>query len=142
MNIDEIRARTAKKMQEMQKRAEEAAEKIKIADADEEKRKAEEEESARRAAELNEANLQRQREVLAQMMGEEFAKQSAAMQEQVSEEIKRQAEAVAAQAQQDVLGALYGGDRSMLSAALDTYAMMGGEADEEEGEAERTPAQR
>ncbi len=141
MNIDEIRARTAKKMQEMQKRAEEAAEKIKIADADEEKRKAEEEESARRAAELNEANLQRQREVLAQMMGEEFAKQSAAMQEQVSEEIKRQAEAVAAQAQQDVLGALYGGDLSMLSAALDTYAMMGGEDDEEEEEAELTPAQ-
>lgn len=143
MNIDEIRARTARQMQEMQKRAQEAAEKIKMPAADEEKSKAEEEENARRAAALNEANLQRQREVLAQMMGEEFAKQSAAMQEQVSEEVKKQAEAVAAQARQDVLGALYGDDLSILSAALDTLAMTEGEEEEEEEEeeAELTPAQ-
>lgn len=138
MNIDEIRARTARQMQEMQKRAQEAAEKIKMPAADEEKSKAEEEENARKAAALNEAALQRQREVLAQMMGEEFARQSAAMQEQVSEEIRRQAAAAAAQAQQDVLGALYGGDLSMLSAALDTLAMDG---EEDEEEAELTPAQ-
>ena len=138
MNIDEIRARTARQMQEMQKRAQEAAEKIKMPAADEEKSKAEEAERARKAAEQEEANLQRQREVLAQMMGEEFARQSAAMQEQVSEEIRRQAAAAAAQAQQDVLGALYGDDLSMLSAALDTLAM---DDEEDEEEAELTPAQ-
>ena len=144
MNIDEIRARTARQMQEMQKRAQEAADRISAPDADalsaqeEEKKRAEEAERARRAAKQEEANLQRQREVLAQMMGEEFARQSAAMQEQVSEEIRRQAAAAAAQAQQDVLGALYGGDLSMLSAALDTLAM---DDEEDEEEAELTPAQ-
>ena len=144
MNIDEIRARTARQMQEMQKRAQEAADRISAPDADalsaqeEEKKRAEEAERARKAAEQEEANLQRQREVLAQMMGEEFARQSAAMQEQVSEEIRRQAAAAAAQAQQDVLGALYGDDLSMLSAALDTLAM---DDEEDEEEAELTPAQ-
>ena len=145
MNIDEIRARTARQMQEMQKRAQEAADRISAPDADalsaqeEEKKRAEEAERARKAAEQEEANLQRQREVLAQMMGEEFARQSAAMQEQVSEEIRRQAAAAAAQAQQDVLGALYGGDLSMLSAALDTLAI--DDEEDEEEEAELTPAQ-
>ena len=75
MNIDEIRARTARQMQEMQKRAQEAADRISAPDADdisaqeEEKKRAEEAERARKAAEQEEANLQRQREVLAQMMG-------------------------------------------------------------------------
>ena len=86
VDINEIRARNAKMMADMQKRTEEAASKLEMPAQDESADGAEEE-RARRAAELAAANEQRQREVLSQMMGEEFARQTAAMQEMVSQEV-------------------------------------------------------
>lgn len=83
VDINEIRARNAKLMADMQKRTEEAVNKLEMPAQDENADSAEEE-RARRAAELAAANEQRQREVLSQMMGEEFARQTAAMQEMVS----------------------------------------------------------
>ena len=87
VDINEIRARNAKLMADMQKRTEEAVSKLDTPAQDENADSAEEE-RARRAAELAAANEQRQREVLSQMMGEEFARQTAAMQEMVSQEVQ------------------------------------------------------
>lgn len=132
VDINEIRARNAKLMADMQKRTEEAVSKLEMPAQDENADSAEEE-RARRAAELAAANEQRQREVLSQMMGEEFARQTAAMQEMVSQEVQRQAASAAAQLQQDALSALFGDDAALFSAALDTLAQTeDGEDDEEE----------
>lgn len=148
-DINEIMARAkaaqeraAKQMDDLKQRAEKVSETIRLDEEEPQKKREEEEaERARRSAELEEANQKRQREVLAQMMGEEFAKQSAAMQEQVSEEIKKQVASMAAQAQQDVVGALYSDDLSMMSAAFDTYAQLAGDEEEDE-EPELSPEQR
>ena len=138
VDINEIRARNAKLMADMQKRTEEAVSKLEIPAQDENADSAEEE-RARRAAELAAANEQRQREVLSQMMGEEFAKQTAAMQEMVSQEVQRQAASAAAQLQQDALGALFGDDAALFSAALDTLAQTEDGEDDEEEEQELPP---
>lgn len=131
VDINEIRARNAKLMADMQKRTEEAVSKLETPAQDENADSAEEE-RARRAAELAAANEQRQREVLSQMMGEEFARQTAAMQEMVSQEVQRQAASAAAQLQQDALSALFGDDAALFSAALDTLAQTEDGEDEEE----------
>ena len=133
VDINEIRARTAKMMADMQKRAEEAVSKLETPAQDEVADNAEEE-RARRAAELAAANEQRQREVLSEMMGEEFARQSAAMQDMVSEEIQRQAASAAAQLQQDALSALLGDDAALFAAAMDTIAQAEDSEDTEEEE--------
>ena len=133
VDINEIRARNAKMMADMQKRTEEAASKLEMPAQDESADGAEEE-RARRAAELAAANEQRQREVLSQMMGEEFARQSAAMQDMVSEEIQRQAASAAAQLQQDALSALLGDDAALFAAAMDTLAQAADDEDTEEEE--------
>lgn len=133
VDINEIRARNAKLMADMQKRTEEAASKLEMPAQDENADSAEEE-RARRAAELAAANEQRQREVLSQMMGEEFARQTAAMQEMVSQEVQRQAASAAAQLQQDALSALFGDDAALFSAALDTLAQTEYDEDAEEEE--------
>ena len=133
VDINEIRARTAKLMADMQKRTEEAVSKLETPTQDENADNAEEE-RARRAAELAAANEQRQREVLSQMMGEEFARQSAAMQDMVSEEIQRQAASAAAQLQQDALSALLGDDAALFAAAMDTLAQTEDDEDTEEKE--------
>lgn len=131
VDINEIRARNAKLMADMQKRTEEAVSKLEMPAQDENADSAEEE-RARRAAELAAANEQRQREVLSQMMGEEYARQTAAMQEMVSQEVQRQAASAAAQLQQDALSALFGDDAALFSAALDTLAQTEDGEDEEE----------
>ena len=133
VDINEIRARNARMMADMQKRTEEAISKLEMPAQDENTDGAEEE-RARRAAELAAANEQRQREVLSQMMGEEFARQTAAMQEMVSQEVQRQAASAAAQLQQDALGALFGDDAALFSAALDTLAQTEDDEDAEEQE--------
>lgn len=133
VDINEIRARNAKLMADMQKRTEEAVSKLEMPAQDENADSAEEE-RARRAAELAAANEQRQREVLSQMMGEEFARQTAAMQEMVSQEVQRQAASAAAQLQQDALGALFGDDAALFSAALNTLAQTENDEDAEEEE--------
>lgn len=138
VDINEIRARNAKLMADMQKRTEEAASKLETPAQDENADSAEEE-RARRAAELAAANEQRQREVLSQMMGEEFARQTAAMQEMVSQEVQRQAASAAAQLQQDALSALFGDDAALFSAALDTLAQTEDGEDDEEEEQELPP---
>ena len=138
VDINEIRARNAKLMADMQKRTEEAVSKLEMPAQDENADSAEEE-RARRAAELAAANEQRQREVLSQMMGEEFARQTAAMQEMVSQEVQRQAASAAAQLQQDALGALFGDDAALFSAALDTLAQTEDDEDNEEEEQELPP---
>ncbi len=138
VDINEIRARNAKLMADMQKRTEEAASKLEMP-AQDEKADSAEEERARRAAELAAANEQRQREVLSQMMGEEFARQTAAMQEMVSQEVQRQAASAAAQLQQDALSALFGDDAALFSAALDTLAQTEDGEDDEEEEQELPP---
>ena len=138
VDINEIRARNAKLMADMQKRTEEAVSKLEMPAQDENADSAEEE-RARRAAELAAANEQRQREVLSQMMGEEFARQTAAMQEMVSQEVQRQAASAAAQLQQDALGALFGDDAALFSAALDTLAQTEDDEDAEEEEQELPP---
>ena len=138
VDINEIRARNAKLMADMQKRTEEAASKLETPAQDESADSAEEE-RARRAAELAAANEQRQREVLSQMMGEEFARQTAAMQEMVSQEVQRQAASAAAQLQQDALSALFGDDAALFSAALDTLAQTEDGEDDEEEEQELPP---
>lgn len=138
VDINEIRARNAKLMADMQKRTEEAASKLETPVQDENADSAEEE-RARRAAELAAANEQRQREVLSQMMGEEFARQTAAMQEMVSQEVQRQAASAAAQLQQDALSALFGDDAALFSAALDTLAQTEDGEDDEEEEQELPP---
>ena len=138
VDINEIRARNAKLMADMQKRTEEAVSKLEMPAQDENADSAEEE-RARRAAELAAANEQRQREVLSQMMGEEFARQTAAMQEMVSQEVQRQAASAAAQLQQDALGALFGDDAALLSAAMDTLAQTEDDEDTEEEEQELSP---
>ena len=138
VDINEIRARNAKLMADMQKRTEEAVSKLETPAQDENADSAEEE-RARRAAELAAANEQRQREVLSQMMGEEFARQTAAMQEMVSQEVQRQAASAAAQLQQDALGALFGDDAALFSAALDTLAQTEDGEDDEEEEQELPP---
>lgn len=138
VDINEIRARNAKLMADMQKRTEEAASKLEMPAQDENADSAEEE-RARRAAELAAANEQRQREVLSQMMGEEFARQTAAMQEMVSQEVQRQAASAAAQLQQDALSALFGDDAALFSAALDTLAQTEDGEDDEEEEQELPP---
>ena len=138
VDINEIRARNAKLMADMQKRTEEAVSKLEMPAQDENADSAEEE-RARRAAELAAANEQRQREVLSQMMGEEFARQTAAMQEMVSQEVQRQAASAAAQLQQDALSALFGDDAALFSAALDTLAQTEDDEDAEEEEQELPP---
>ncbi len=138
VDINEIRARNAKLMADMQKRTEEAVSKLEMPAQDENADSAEEE-RARRAAELAAANEQRQREVLSQMMGEEFARQTAAMQEMVSQEVQRQAASAAAQLQQDALSALFGDDAALFSAALDTLAQTENDEDEEDEEQELSP---
>ena len=138
VDINEIRARNARMMADMQKRTEEAISKLETPAQDENADGAEEE-RARRAAELAAANEQRQREVLSQMMGEEFARQTAAMQEMVSQEVQRQAASAAAQLQQDALGALFGDDAALFSAALDTLAQTEDDEDNEEEEQELPP---
>ena len=138
VDINEIRARNAKLMADMQKRTEEAVSKLETPAQDENADSAEEE-RARRAAELAAANEQRQREVLSQMMGEEFARQTAAMQEMVSQEVQRQAASAAAQLQQDALSALFGDDAALFSAALDTLAQTEDDEDAEEEEQELPP---
>lgn len=138
VDINEIRARNAKLMADMQKRTEEAVSKLEMP-AEDENADSAEEERARRAAELAAANEQRQREVLSQMMGEEFARQTAAMQEMVSQEVQRQAASAAAQLQQDALGALFGDDAALFSAALDTLAQTEDDEDAEEEEQELSP---
>lgn len=138
VDINEIRARNAKLMADMQKRTEEAASKLETP-AQDENADSVEEERARRAAELAAANEQRQREVLSQMMGEEFARQTAAMQEMVSQEVQRQAASAAAQLQQDALSALFGDDAALFSAALDTLAQTEDGEDDEEEEQELPP---
>ena len=138
VDIKEIRARNAKLMADMQKRTEEAVSKLEMPAQDENADSAEEE-RARRAAELAAANEQRQREVLSQMMGEEFARQTAAMQEMVSQEVQRQAASAAAQLQQDALSALFGDDAALFSAALDTLAQTEDGEDDEEEEQELPP---
>ena len=138
VDINEIRARNAKLMADMQKRTEEAVSKLETPAQDENADGAEEE-RARRAAELAAANEQRQREVLSQMMGEEFARQTAAMQEMVSQEVQRQAASAAAQLQQNALGALFGDDAALFSAALDTLAQTEDDEDAEEEEQELPP---
>lgn len=138
VDINEIRARNAKLMADMQKRTEEALSKLETPAQDENADGAEEE-RARRAAELAAANEQRQREVLSQMMGEEFARQTAAMQEMVSQEVQRQTASAAAQLQQDALGALFGDDAALFSAALDTLAQTEDGEDAEEEEQELSP---
>ena len=138
VDINEIRARNAKLMADMQKRTEEAISKLETPAQDESADSAEEE-RARRAAELAAANEQRQREVLSQMMGEEFARQTAAMQEMVSQEVQRQAASAAAQLQQDALSALFGDDAALFSAALDTLAQTEDGEDDEEEEQELPP---
>ena len=138
VDINEIRARNARMMADMQKRTEEAVSKLEMPAQDENADSAEEE-RARRAAELAAANEQRQREVLSQMMGEEFARQTAAMQEMVSQEVQRQAASAAAQLQQDALGALFGDDAALFSAALDTLAQTEDDEDAEEEEQELPP---
>lgn len=138
VDINEIRARNARMMADMQKRTEEAVSKLEMPAQDENADSAEEE-RARRAAELAAANEQRQREVLSQMMGEEFARQTAAMQEMVSQEVQRQAASAAAQLQQDALGALFGDDAALFSAALDTLAQTEDDEDNEEEEQELPP---
>lgn len=138
VDINEIRARNAKLMADMQKRTEEAVSKLEMPAQDENADSAEEE-RARRAAELAAANEQRQREVLSQMMGEEFARQTAAMQEMVSQEVQRQAASAAAQLQQDALSALFGDDAALFSAALDTLAQTEDGEDDEEEEQELPP---
>ena len=138
VDINEIRARNAKMMADMQKRTEEAASKLEMPAQDESADGAEEE-RARRAAELAAANEQRQREVLSQMMGEEFARQTAAMQEMVSQEVQRQAASAAAQLQQDAFGALFGDDAALFSAAMDTLAQTEDDEDAEEEEQELPP---
>ncbi len=138
VDINEIRARNAKLMADMQKRTKEAASKLEMPAQDENADSAEEE-RARRAAELAAANEQRQREVLSQMMGEEFARQTAAMQEMVSQEVQRQAASAAAQLQQDALSALFGDDAALFSAALDTLAQTEDGEDDEEEEQELPP---
>ena len=138
VDINEIRARNAKLMADMQKRTEEAISKLEMPAQDENADSAEEE-RARRAAELATANEQRQREVLSQMMGEEFARQTAAMQEMVSQEVQRQAASAAAQLQQDALSALFGDDAALFSAALDTLAQTEDGEDDEEEEQELPP---
>ena len=138
VDINEIRARNAKLMADMQKRTEEAISKLETPAQDENADSAEEE-RARRAAELAAANEQRQREVLSQMMGEEFARQTAAMQEMVSQEVQRQAASAATQLQQDALGALFGDDAALFSAALDTLAQTEDDEDAEEEERELPP---
>ena len=91
--------------------------------------------------EMKAANLQKQKEVLTQMMGEEFAKQSAMMQQQVSEEVKKQVSEIAAMNSQELLGKLYGDDMAILSAALDTLGQLK-ETDGADGmEEELTPEQ-
>ena len=138
VDINEIRARNAKLMADMQKRTEEAISKLETPAQDETADSAEAK-RARRAAELAAANEQRQREVLSQMMGEEFARQTAAMQEMVSQEVQRQAASAAAQLQQDALGALFGDDAALLSAAMDTLAQTEDGEDAEEEEQELPP---
>lgn len=138
VDINEIRARNARMMADMQKRTEEAVSKLEMP-AEDENADSAEEERARRAAELAAANEQRQREVLSQMMGEEFARQTAAMQEMVSQEVQRQAASAAAQLQQDALGALFGDDAALFSAALDTLAQTEDDEDAEEEEQELPP---
>lgn len=138
VDINEIRARNAKLMADMQKRTEEAVSKLETP-AQDENADSVEEERARRAAELAAANEQRQREVLSQMMGEEFARQTAAMQEMVSQEVQRQAASAAAQLQQDALSALFGDDAALFSAALDTLAQTEDGEDDEEEEQELPP---
>ena len=138
VDINEIRARNARMMADMQKRTEEAVSKLEMPEEDENADSAEEE-RARRAAELAAANEQRQREVLSQMMGEEFARQTAAMQEMVSQEVQRQAASAAAQLQQDALGALFGDDAALFSAAMDTLAQTEDDEDTEEEEQELPP---
>lgn len=138
VDINEIRARNAKLMADMQKRTEEAVSKLEMPAQDENADSAEEE-RARRAAELAAANEQRQSEVLSQMMGEEFARQTAAMQEMVSQEVQRQAASAAAQLQQDALSALFGDDAALFSAALDTLAQTEDGEDDEEEEQELPP---
>lgn len=138
VDINEIRARNARMMADMQKRTEEAVSKLEMP-AEDENADGAEEERARRAAELAAANEQRQREVLSQMMGEEFARQTAAMQEMVSQEVQRQAASAAAQLQQDALGALFGDDAALFSAALDTLAQTEDDEDAEEEEQELPP---
>lgn len=138
VDINEIRARNAKLMADMQKRTEEATSKLEMPAQDESADSAEEE-RARRAAELAAANEQRQREVLSQMMGEEFARQTAAMQEMVSQEVQRQAASAAAQLQQDALSALFGDDAALFSAALDTLAQTEDDEVTEEEEQELPP---
>lgn len=138
VDINEIRARNARMMADMQKRTEEAVSKLEMP-AEDENADGAEEERARRAAELAAANEQRQREVLSQMMGKEFARQTAAMQEMVSQEVQRQAASAAAQLQQDALGALFGDDAALFSAALDTLAQTEDDEDAEEEEQELPP---
>ena len=138
VDINEIRARNAKLMADMQKRTEEAISKLETPAQDETADSAEAK-RARRAAELAAANEQRQREVLSQMMGEEFARQTAAMQEMVSQEVQRQAASAAAQLQQDALSALFGDDAALFSAALDTLAQTEDGEDDEEEEQELPP---
>ena len=138
VDINEIRARNARMMADMQKRTEEAVSKLEMP-AEDENADGAEEERARRAAELAAANEQRQREMLSQMMGEEFARQTAAMQEMVSQEVQRQAASAAAQLQQDALGALFGDDAALFSAALDTLAQTEDDEDNEEEKQELPP---
>ena len=89
----------------------------------------------------NRHNIHKQKEVLTQMMGEEFAKQSAMMREQVSEEVKKQVGEIAAMNAQELLGKLYGDDLAILSAACDTLEQLEGTDDPDWEEEELTPEQ-
>lgn len=86
------------------------------------------------------ADIDKQRDCLTQMMGEEFARQSAMMQEQVSEEIKKQVGQMAAMNAQELLEKFGGDDMAILSAALDTLEQLEG-TDDPDGEDEAIPPQ-
>ena len=93
------------------------------------------------ATEMEAANMQKQKEILMQMIGEEFAKQSAIMQEQVSEEVKKQVGEMAGMNSQELLEKLYGDDMAILSAAFDTLEQLSGTDDSDWEEEELTPEQ-
>lgn len=129
------KAKASARMQEMLARTQaiqDAADKRRTeAEEQEAEREAE---RARHAQEQEAANLQRQQEILAQMMGAEFARQSAETEAKIAAEVQKQVGEMAGLGAQELIGKIYGDDMAMLAAAFDTLEQW--EGDTEDGEEE------
>ena len=129
------KAKASARMQEMLARTQEIQDAAEKRRAEAKEQEAEREaERARRAQEQEAANLQRQQELLAQVMGAEFARQSAETEAKIAAEVQKQVGEMAGLGAQELIGKIYGDDMAMLAAAFDTLEQW--EGDTEDGEEE------